>query len=159
MSLKGQSLKAEMRNRFFIIMSCACLLGMMVVQALAVPCCCKTPSQYACAKHSSAGEVNQSKKTCSHVGHSKATSDLANHSRPESGFPTIISHHCRCFQVSNSAALYIQEASYNDLRVPSAPVAAQTLALYSQPVHGVDFLPDLVSRSIALHLATCTLRC
>ena len=147
-----------MRNRYFIIMSCTCLLGMTVLQALAVPCCCKTHSLNTCAKHPSAGRLSPPKKTCSHTAHSKARSNLANHTGLEEKFQTTISHKCRCVEPAQIVDLSTQTSDAG-IRLPSAPLAAQTPTLFSQPAHGVGFLPDLGSPSIALHIATCPLRC
>lgn len=149
-----------MRSRSLIIISCIFMLGMTVLQASAVPCCCKTRSGHACAKHASSSHVKDTKKACSHMAHSEATSNLTNQTGPEKRSLTTISHTCRCLHLSAIVALASGKAYDSSIRrLLSAALAVQSPVSYCQPVLQIETFPDLDSRNISIHIATCTLRC
>lgn len=147
-----------MLRRSLTIFACICMLGMTVLQASAVPCCCKTGSEDACAKHTASNHVKEAKKACSHMGHSGAKPSMASQTGPQKTVATF-SHACRCLHLSPIVALSSQEVWDSSIRATTAALVAHSPVSYSRLVHAIETLPDSGSPSIAIHIATCNLRC
>lgn len=148
-----------MRNRTLIIVSCICMLGMTVVQAYALPCCCKIPSQVACTKHPSSGHMKDPRKECEHKTHWKATAKLTGHiGHEKTSFPSLF-HKCRCSHPSQAAIISAQKVYDNGVRPVSATLVVHSHISYSQPDLRAEVHQDPACRGIAIHIATCALRC
>lgn len=147
-----------MLRRSLTIFACICMLGMTVLQASAMPCCCKTRSGDACAKHTASNHVKEAKKACSHMGHSGAKPSMASQTGPQKTVATF-SHACRCLHLAPMVALSSQETWNSSVRPFSAALAVQSPVSYSQSVLQFEPLPDFGPLDTTTHLGSCPLRC
>jgi len=148
-----------MLNRSIIILSCVCMLGMTVLPASAIPCCCK--SVRIAVKHTCPHPAGMGAGSCS-PKHNKVKACCEKQAQAsgcsgkfiKSACPT-----CRCLEQVQIVALTGYAIGDSPVRLASAVVTPDSLDHVSQPGTDTTPLPATHPDGHLINLRTCTLRC
>jgi hypothetical protein len=149
-----------MLNRCIVIISCICMLGVTVLPAYAVPCCCKS-ARVSCEKHPSQQPAGTTQSCCSRMP-AKAQSCCE---KPPMG--TCCSAKtieapcgvCRCLEQLQIVALSGYAAYDSTMRTASVAVIAVSPKVVSQPQAISSPLQGPSLHRLLVDLQTSNLRC
>jgi hypothetical protein len=149
-----------MLNRSIVIISCICMLGMTVLPAYAIPCCCKS-ARMSCGKHSPEQPAGTTKGCCSTVPvKAKSCCEPIPIETCCSG-KTIEAPcgACRCLEQLQIVALSGYEAYDSSMRTASSAAVTASPEVVCQPRAMGQPLAGLNVHSLLIGFQTCNLRC
>lgn len=152
-----------MLSRLIIIISCISLVGVTVLPASLIPCCCKSKGQNNACKGKSASGSSTGNMTCSVPVKAKSccAKNPSDACCPQKTENTIKKDcpNCRCLEQMQIVTLSGHNDSEHTIRI-SALAAIQSATTTSVGISvPTDSSAVTVSRGVPLSLQTCTLRC
>jgi hypothetical protein len=151
-----------MLTRLVIIITCVSLIGVTIVPAASLPCCCKSTHTNSAGQSEISRHVTEPTPACCSQGHVKVRSCCATkvvRATCTKGTVRGECPRCRCLEQMQIVALSGYTALGTIIRVPALNVAA------TAPLAGINspgmaaLAPEADCRDIVVGLQTCTLRC
>ncbi len=151
-----------MLSRLVIIILCVSLVGVTIVPASSIPCCCKTMHANYSVQSGISGSLAEKGRACCSGGAVKARSCCATHvvqATCAKGTVRDECPRCRCLEQLQIVALSGYTAVENSVRL--AAVTFSTVASLSgiRPSQMAGLALEVDCRDIVISLQTCTLRC
>ncbi len=149
-----------MLSRFIIIISCISLVGVTVVPASLIPCCCKAKGSHNCVIERSAPRCPTGNMMCAMPVKAKSCCSKTS-SKTCCPQKTIKPEcpNCRCLEQLQIVTLSGSNDNEHTIRISAfAAIQSATVALVQIGVP-TDSAVVTVSRGVPLSLQTCTLRC
>jgi hypothetical protein len=151
-----------MLSRLVIIITCISLVGVTIVPASSIPCCCKSMhANYRDQIGSSDLRAETGPACCSRTP-AKARSCCSTNVVQAScakGFVRGECPQCRCVQQLQIIALSGYTAIETSVRLSAVTFAAAGHLSAIQPSYMAGIVPEVDCRDIVISLQTCTLRC
>lgn len=149
-----------MLNRSIVIISCICMLGVTVLPAAAIPCCCKSVHK-SCGKHSPEQPAGTTAGCCSGMPvKAKSCCEKPPIETCCSGktieAPCGV---CRCLEQLQIVALNGYQPYDSTMRTPSMALISVSPKVVSPPQAVSPSLLGPSLHSLLLDLQTCNLRC
>jgi hypothetical protein len=148
-----------MLNRSIIIITCICMLGVTVVPAAAIPCCCKSAAP--CAKHSSGKPTGVMASCCSQMP-VKAKSCCEKPAMKSCCAGKTVKAPCgvcRCLEQLQVLALTGYVVYDSTMRTASSAIIEASPELVCQSPAISSPLETPTPHSLQINLQTCNLRC
>jgi hypothetical protein len=151
-----------MLSRLVIIITCVSLVGVTIVPASSIPCCCKSIQANYRDQCGISGLRAEAGPTCCSKTVAKAPSCCSTKAVQASCAKGLVRDECpqcRCVQQLQIVALSGYTAIETSVRLSSVTFAAAAESSGIQPSHMAGIVAQVDCRDIAISLQTCTLRC
>ena len=151
-----------MLSRLVIIITCVSLVGVTIVPASSIPCCCKSMHTNYRNQTAVTGSSAETGPTCCSRTAAKAPSCCSTTAVQASCAKGLVRDECaqcRCAQHLQIIALSGYTAIETSVRLPGVTFAAADHSSGIQPSYMAGIGPEVDRRDIVVSLQTCTLRC
>lgn len=150
-----------MLSRLVIIVTCVCLIGVTIVPASSVPCCCKSHTGFMGPHGISAATADTGAASCAR-GMIKARSCCPDKLAQASCSQEVVKQECprcRCIEQLQIVALSGYAAFETSVRLPAVTLAAATPFPMVDSIKTIGTGQEAGGHEIVISLQTCTLRC
>jgi hypothetical protein len=151
-----------MLTRLVIIITCISLIGVTIVPASSIPCCCTSKHANYSGLSETSGSRAETGPACCSGGAVKARSCCSTNVVKASCSKGLVREdcpRCRCVEQLQIVALSGYTAIETSVRLSAVAFAAASHALVVQPSYMAGLAPEVDCRDIVISLQTCTLRC
>jgi hypothetical protein len=151
-----------MLSRLVIIITCISLVGVTIVPASSIPCCCKSIQANYRDQCGISGLRAETGPTCCSKTVAKAPSCCSTEAVQASCAKGLVRDECpqcRCVQQLQIVALSGYTAIETSVRLSAVTFAAVAESSGIQPSHMAGIVAEVDCRDIVISLQTCTLRC
>jgi hypothetical protein len=150
-----------MPSRLVVIILCVSLVGVTVVPASSIPCCCKSMHATRADRNGISGDRAEMGPACCTAGAVKARSCCAGKLVSSCSKRIVRAEcpRCRCLEQMQIVALSGYTAFENTVRVPPVTFVALVELSSLGPSNIVGLVPETDCRDVLINLRTCTLRC
>jgi len=151
-----------MLSRLVIIITCVSLVGVTIVPASSIPCCCKSMHANYRDQSGISGPRAEAGPACCSRTPAKARSCCSTNVVQASCTKGLVRGECpqcRCVQQLQIIALSGYTAIETSVRLSAATFAAADQSSGIQPSYMAGIVPEVDCRDIVISLQTCTLRC
>ncbi len=151
-----------MLSRLLTIITCISLIGVTIVPASSIPCCCKFMHANYAGQSDISGSMVETGPACCSRGAVKAHSCCSTNTAQAScskGHIKQVCPRCRCLEQLQIVALSGYTAIETSVRLSALTFAAAVLTSVARPSLMAGLAPEANCRDIVISLQTCTLRC
>jgi hypothetical protein len=151
-----------MLSRLVIIITCVSLVGVTIVPASSIPCCCKSVNANYLDQNGISGPKAQTGPACCSAAAVKARSCCSTKvvkACCAKGLVRDECPQCRCREHIQILALSGYTAIETSVRLSAVTFAAAGNSSGIQLSHMACIVPEVDCRDIVISLQTCTLRC
>lgn len=151
-----------MLSRLLTIITCISLIGVTIVPASSIPCCCKFMHANYSGQSETSGSRAETGPACCSKGAVKARSCCSTNAVQAScskGLIKQVCPRCRCLEQLQIVALSGYAAIETSVRLSAVTFAAAVSTSGIQPSSMAGTIPEANCRDIVVSLQTCTLRC
>jgi len=151
-----------MLSRLVIIITCVSLIGVTVVPASSIPCCCKSTQANYLNQSASSDTKSEMGPACCSRGAAKDRSCCATKAVQVSCAMGTVREECprcRCLEQLQIVALSGYTALETSIRILAVTVAAVASSAGIGPSDVAGTVSEANCRDIVISLQTCTLRC
>jgi hypothetical protein len=151
-----------MLSRLVVIITCVSLVGVTIVPASSIPCCCKSIQANYRDQSGLSGPSAETGPACCSRTSAKARSCCATKPVQVSCATGTLRDECpkcRCVQQLQIVALSGYTAIETSVRLSAVTFAPAANSSGIQPSYMAGILPEVDCRDIVISLQTCTLRC